>query len=95
MMKYVLSALVVFAMISSCKKDQTFSATPEVSFDNFINRKKEELKNFMLGRNATTEFDETPNYNSSYTDVNKPYPQNSENYSNSNSNIAICNTSLL
>ncbi len=36
MMKYVLSALVVFAMISSCKKDQTFSATPEVSFDNFI-----------------------------------------------------------
>ncbi len=36
MTKYFLSALVIFAMISSCKKDQTFSTTPEVTFDNFI-----------------------------------------------------------
>ena len=36
MTKYFLSALVIFAMISSCKKDQVFSTTPEVSFDNFI-----------------------------------------------------------
>ena len=35
-MKYLFSALIVFSLISSCKKDQTFSTIPEVAFDNFI-----------------------------------------------------------
>jgi hypothetical protein len=36
MFKYFLSIFVVVLMIGSCKKDQTLSTTPEVSFDNFI-----------------------------------------------------------
>ena len=36
MFKYFLSIFVVVLMIGSCKKDQTLSTTPEISFDNFI-----------------------------------------------------------